>query len=205
METISVPMVEYSVACFTLHGQGESGDDHLVCCNQNGVLIAAIDGIGHGKDAAEAARAAASILRSGADEPVISLVQNCHEQLRRTRGVVLSLASIDTSHGLMTWLGVGNVQGVLKRAGGKQSSGLETLLLRGGVVGSQLPALQATMLPIAQGDTLYLVTDGIRSDFAQSLTAMENPQRAANRILENYQNGNDDALVLVTRLTGVRA
>jgi serine/threonine protein phosphatase PrpC len=65
--------------------------------------------------------------------------------------------------------------------------------------------LQATVLPIAQGDTLYFVTDGIRSDFAQSLTSMENPQRAANRILENYQNGNDDALVLVTRLTGVRA
>ncbi|HLZ50922.1 MAG TPA: SpoIIE family protein phosphatase [Candidatus Acidoferrum sp.] len=205
METISVPMVEYSVASFTLRGQGESGDDHLVCCNRSGVLIAAIDGIGHGKDAAEAAKAAASILRSGADEPVISLVQNCHEQLRRTRGVVLSLASIDTSHGLMTWLGVGNVQAVLKRAGSKQSNGLETLLLRGGVVGSQLPALQATVLPIAQGDTLYLATDGIRSDFAQSLTAMENPQRAANRILENYQNGNDDALVLVTRLTGVRA
>jgi hypothetical protein len=198
-------MVEYSVANFTLRGQGESGDDHLVCCNQNGVLIAAIDGIGHGKDAADAAKAAASILRSGADEPVISLVQNCHEQLRRTRGVVLSLASIDTAHGLMTWLGVGNVQGVLKRVGSKQSNGQETLLLRGGVIGSQLPALQATVLPIAQGDTLYFVTDGIRSDFAQSLTAMENPQRAANRILENYQNGNDDALVLVTRLTGVRA
>lgn len=205
METISLPMVEYSVAGFTLRGQGESGDDHLVCCNKSGVLIAAIDGIGHGEDAAKAARAASAILRAGADEPVISLVQSCHEELRNTRGVVLSLASIDAGHGLLTWLGVGNVQGVLMRANGKQMTEQETLLLRGGVVGSQLPPLQATVLPIACGDTVYFVTDGIRSDFAQSLTAKENPQRAANRILEKYQNGKDDALVLVTRLTGVRS
>jgi serine phosphatase RsbU (regulator of sigma subunit) len=197
-------MVEYGVAKFVLPGQGESGDHHLVCCNQNGVLIAAIDGIGHGEEAANAAKAAVSIFRICGDEPIISLVQHCHEKLRATRGVVLSLASIDTSHGLMTWLGVGNVQGVLMRADTKKENGQETLLLRGGVVGSQLPPLQATVLPIAQGDTVYFATDGIRRDFAQSLSALENPQRAADRILEQFQNGNDDALVLVARLTGAR-
>lgn len=197
-------MVEYGVANFVLQGHGESGDHHLVCCNQSGVLIAAIDGIGHGAEAANASKAAASILREGADEPIISLVGHCHEKLRTTRGVVLSLASIDTSHGLMTWLGIGNVQGVLMRADIKRGNVQETLLLRGGVVGSQLPPLQATMLPIARGDTVYFVTDGVRSDFAQSLPALENPQRAADRILGQFQNGNDDALVLVARLTEIR-
>jgi len=47
METIREPVVEYGVAKFALPGQGESGDDHLVCFNQNGVLIAAIYVIGH--------------------------------------------------------------------------------------------------------------------------------------------------------------
>jgi len=37
----------------------------------------------------------------------------------------------------------------------------------------------------------------------ESLTAKENPQRAADRILEQYRSGNDDALVLITRLTGI--
>jgi len=41
-----------------------------------------------------------------------------------------------------------------------------------------------------------------RSDFSVTLSARENPQRAADRILEQYRNGNDDALVLVSRLTG---
>jgi len=52
----------------------------MVCCNQNGVLIAVIDGIGHGEGAAEVARTAAALLRNSADEPVISLVERCHEK-----------------------------------------------------------------------------------------------------------------------------
>jgi len=203
METVREPMVEYGVAKFVLPGQGESGDHHLVCCNRNGILVAAIDGIGHGEEAANASKAAAALLRSTANEPILSLVEQCHEKLRATRGVVLSLACIDCEHGMMTWLGVGNVQGVLMRADAKKGNVRESLLLRAGVVGSQLPALQATVLPIVRGDTLFFATDGVRCDFSVTLSARENPQRAADRILEQYRSGNDDALVLVSRLTGI--
>jgi hypothetical protein len=78
------------------------------------------------------------------------------------------------------------------------------LLLRAGVIGSQLPPLQAAVLPVARGDTLIFVTDGVRDEFVEGLLGLENPQRAADRILELYQSGNDDALVLVARLTGIR-
>ncbi len=193
------------MAKFVLPGQGESGDQHLVCCNRSGILIAAIDGIGHGGEAANAAKRAVSILKAGADEPVISLMQRCHEGLRSTRGVVLSLACIDQEQGMMTWAGVGNVQGALMRAGAHKGSVQEVLLLRGGVVGSQLPTLQAAVLPVAKGDTLVFVTDGIRGDFAEGLSSLESPQRAADRMLERHCRGNDDALVLVVRLTGVQA
>ena len=197
-------MLEYGVAKFALSGQGESGDHHLVCCNQDGVLIAAVDGIGHGEEAANAAKKAISILRNGVGEPIISLVERCHEKLRPTRGVVLSLASIDVAQGMMTWLGVGNVQGLLMRANTKNGNAQEPLLLRAGVVGSRVPPLQAAVLPIQKGDTLIFATDGIRSGFTETLNSMENPQRAADRILQNCLSGSDDALVLVSRLTGIR-
>jgi negative regulator of sigma-B (phosphoserine phosphatase) len=206
VETIRVPLVEYGVAKAALPGQGESGDQHLVRCSKDGVLIAVIDGIGHGQEAASAAKVATSILKSGVDEPILSLVEQCHEKLRATRGIVLSLASIDPVHGMMTWLGVGNVQGVLVRSNPqKKGNPHEVLLLRAGVVGSQLPPLQAAVLPIAQGDTLFFATDGIRINFAESLSARENPQRAADRILKEYGSRTDDALVLVSRLTGIRS
>ena len=204
METIAIrePIVEYGVATFALSGHGQSGDHHLVRCTRDGVLIAAIDGIGHGEDAADAAKVAASILKASVDEPIISLVERCHEKLRSTRGVVLSLASIDPAHGMMTWLGVGKVQGVLMRANGQKGNPKETLLLRAGVVGSRLPPLQATVIPVGKGDTLCFVTDGVSSDFAENLPVLGNPQKAADRILERCRTGNDDALVLVARLVG---
>ncbi len=202
MEVIRAPLVEYGVAKFVLPGQRESGDHHFIRCKQNGVLVAAIDGLGHGEEAARAAMTAESILQKADAEPIISLVERCHEKLRATRGVVLSLASIDSVHGMITWLGVGNVQGVLVRGGAKKEKAQEVLLLRPGVVGSQLPSLQATVFPIERGDTLFFATDGIRSDFAETLSALENPQRAAERILQGYRTGTDDALVLVARFRG---
>ena len=202
METIKNPMAEYGVAKFVPPGESESGDQHLVCCHHSGILVAAIDGIGHGAEAANAAKAAIAVLRNGVGEPIIPLVAGCHEKLRSTRGVVLSLASIDARHGLMTWLGVGNVQVVLVRADKKVNS-QETLLLRGGVVGDHLPQLQAAVLPVAQGDLLVFATDGVRADFVRTLSALENPQRAAERILKSFCNHSDDALVLALRITGV--
>lgn len=203
METIKSPTAEYGVSKFVLPGERESGDQHLVCCHQSGILVAAIDGIGHGAEAANAARAAIAALKNGVGEPIIPLVAACHEKLRSTRGVVLSLASIDAKHGLMTWLGVGNVHGVLVRADKKVNS-QETLLLRGGVVGDHLPQLQASVLPVAPGDLLVFATDGIRTDFVRTLSALENPQRVAERILKAFCNQSDDALVLALRIsTGI--
>lgn len=184
-------------------GEGESGDQYLVCFQQNGILIAVLDGIGHGVEAANAAKAAATILRDGVGKPIISLVQTCHEKLRATRGVVLSVASVDLAHDMMTWLGIGNVHGVLVRADVKKNGPQETLLLRGGVVGDHLPQLQAAVLPVSQGDMLVFATDGIRTDFVNTLSALENPQRAADRILKRFSNRSDDALVLVSRIVGI--
>jgi serine phosphatase RsbU (regulator of sigma subunit) len=171
-----------------------------------GVLLGVIDGLGHGEEAAMAASAAESILRAQPQEPVISLVRQCHENLRSTRGVVMSLVSFDILHGLMTWLGVGNVRGVLRRSGSSSNPPQEELLLRAGVIGGQipLPPLQAAVLPVFQGDTLFLASDGIRGEFALEQAPSEMSQRTAQVILSRFANGNDDALVLVARIGGNR-
>jgi hypothetical protein len=204
METLNPPLVEFGVANFVLPGEGTSGDCHVLCGRPGGLLVAAIDGIGHGEEAADAAKTAVSILTNGVDEPIISLVEECHRALRSTRGVVLSVASIDLTHGMMTWLGVGNVVGALARVVPRGSNFPEMLLLRGGVVGSQLPALQAAVLPVSEGDTLFLSTDGVKGHYVETVSARENPQRAADRILQKFLTATDDALVLVVRLAGIR-
>jgi negative regulator of sigma-B (phosphoserine phosphatase) len=204
MEVVSQMSLDWGVAALPFRGQSESGDRCVVQSYPGGILLAVIDGIGHGYEAATAANSAESILRTQAQEPVISLVRQCHERLRTTRGVVMSVVSFDTSHGLITWLGVGNVRGILSRSGNLSTPPREELLLRSGVVGGQIPPLQAAVIPVSHGDTLYLASDGILGEFAQEQSSIEISQHRAESILSRYANGNDDALVLVARVIGSR-
>lgn len=195
-------LIDWSVASRPVSGQSVSGDLHLVKAFGNRVLVAAIDGIGHGGEAAAAARRAVEILANYADEPTISLVKRCHEALLKTRGVVLTIAKLNTAENTMTWLGVGNVEGRLLRADASASHSSESVLLRGGLVGGQLPALHASVIPVAAGDLLILATDGIHAVFEDGINLNETPKQIAEKILNRHFKGNDDALVLVARYLG---
>jgi negative regulator of sigma-B (phosphoserine phosphatase) len=197
-----LPLIEWGVAARPLEGEAECGDLHVVQPFPKGVLVAAVDGLGHGPEAAAAARSAVVTLADYAHEPVISLIKRCHQRLIRTRGVVMSLASFNALDNTMTWLGVGNVEGLLLRADVAANPPRENVLLRGGVVGYQLPALHASILPVTRGDVLILATDGIRSGFVEDVTLSHPPQRIAEHILARRAGGADDALVLVARYLG---
>ena len=208
--SFSVPLLHGSVAGHTLAGQRVSGDLHLVTSFSKGVLIAVVDGLGHGEDAVAAAHTAILTLREHAEEHVVALFQQCHEQLKNTRGVVMSLASVRAHDGLMTWAGVGDVEGVLLREDVNAGLVRESLPLRGGVVGYQLPPLRATVLPVRRGDILIFATDGLRSSFVQEpllrnpllRRAQDGPQQLADQLLTQYGKATDDALVLVARYLG---
>src|SRR3989442_14621880 len=116
MSTEEKPLVEWGVATQALEGEAVSGDLHVVKPFPNGILVGVVDGLGHGDEATLAAQLAVSTLESYCHESVISLVKRCHGALAKTRGVVMSLASFNTTEGTMTWLGVGNVEGLLVRA-----------------------------------------------------------------------------------------
>lgn len=195
-------LVHWGVATLALEGQSESGDLHLVKADKDGVLIAVLDGLGHGEEAAAAARLAVSVLERYSDEPPLSLLQRCHVALKGSRGVVMSLARFDAARGTMTWLGVGNVEGVLHHADWSERSGRASLVTRGGIVGSEVPAVQAAVIPVQPGDMLVFATDGIGSGFLVDVSAREDPQRLADQILARYGKGTDDALVLVAKYLG---
>jgi serine phosphatase RsbU (regulator of sigma subunit) len=196
--------LEWGAAALPLKGQSESGDRCVVQSFPGGILLAVIDGLGHGYEAAVVANLAESILRTQAHEPVISLARRCHESLRSTRGVVMSLVSFNITHGLMTWLGIGNVRGILRRSGNSSNLTREELLLRAGLIGGHIPPLQAAVISVSEGDTLFLATDGIRGEFAQERATSEISQHTAEAILSRYATGDDDALVLVARVVGNR-
>jgi hypothetical protein len=93
--------------------------------------------------------------------------------------------------------------GVLVHAAAHADARVESLMLRGGVVGYRLPELHHCLLPVSPGDTLILATDGVRSDFTKMLPSASEPQPMADRILGDYASRDDDAMVLVFRYNGL--
>jgi len=53
-------LIEWGVATLALPGETQSGDRHLVKPVGSTVLVAVVDGLGHGAEAATAAQAAAA-------------------------------------------------------------------------------------------------------------------------------------------------
>ena len=204
MEMVRAPWIEWAVASMTLAGERASGDRYVVQPFSSGVVVAVIDGLGHGPEAAEAAGLAVSTVEHHAAEPVVSLLTRCHCALRGTRGAVISLASYSARDHRMTWIGVGNVEGVLRRATGSSDEQERSLLLRGGVIGARLPSLRTDVVSVRRGDLLILASDGIRSDFADCIVATDSTQQIADRILAAHAKATDDALVLVSRYVGDR-
>jgi negative regulator of sigma-B (phosphoserine phosphatase) len=194
--------IAWAVSSTALDGAAESGDLHVVVPCAQTVLVAAIDGIGHGPEAALAARIAAAVLAQNAEEPLIPLMQRCHQELRHTRGVVLSMASFDVYRSTMTWLGVGNVEGALFRANRFAAPLRDSLVVRGGVVGYQIPSLRAAECPVETGDVLVFATDGVRSDFASYSPLGRDIQETTDAMLARYGKQTDDALVFAARYLG---
>ena len=199
---LTASLIDWGFATAMRPGERESGDLHVVRPVGSDVLVAVMDGLGHGAAAAAAARAVVAVVNRHAGDPLPRLVRRCHEALVGTRGVVMSVARFDRAAASMTWLGIGNVEGVLLRADPESRPTRTSLLTRGGIVGSELPELRPEVLSVAPRDTLILATDGVETPFADDLPADASPRDLAERILARYGKGTDDALVLVARYAG---
>ena len=161
----------------------------------------AIDGLGHGSEAARAARrpprscarprqeissvwSSAATTRSGAHAGRRSAWRSFPPQSK------------------MTWLGVGNVEGRVLSGDPSATRPKGSLALERGVPGHELPPLRTATLAVRPGDVLVLATDGIEAAFADSLDISGSPQAISERILAAHWKHPDDALVVAVRYLG---
>lgn len=188
-------MMMWGVAARAYPGCDVSGDAHVVRRTEAGLLAAVIDGLGHGPKAAEPAQKAVSLLSGWSGAAPAQVMQMVDAGLRGTRGAVLSLALLTGT--TLTWLGVGNVSGVVLRVNGRR----EHLHTPGGIVGYRLPTLYPASLTVAAGDLLVLATDGMRQGFVEAIDINAPPQVNAESVLRSHSRQHDDVLLLIGRIS----
>jgi hypothetical protein len=194
------PFLRWAVAGRPMPGEKRSGDAATVQTTSSRCVLAVIDGLGHGEEAAIAADMATAIVERNRGEPLIPLLLLAHEHLIESRGVAATMAIVDGETGRLDWLGVGNVNGVVLHADESAKPRTRGVFLHRGVLGYLLPTLHVPEpVQLADGDFLVLATDGVRGDLTAALHPELPIDRLAENILADQATPDDDALVLVAR------
>jgi serine/threonine protein phosphatase PrpC len=179
-------------------------------------LVAIIDGLGHGAEAALVAQHAVHTLGESQAVPAVQaasaaqrlaeLMQRLDSALSSLRGAAVGLVQLGA--GRLWHLGVGNTRAVRWRPGAGLGAQPQALLTRlpshNGIVGGGLPArLGVTELDTAPGDWLLLFTDGLDERLHLPVLLPEwqrDPTLLCQHLLQLQRPGRDDAGVLVMQL-----
>lgn len=197
-----VACLDWAVSGRPLPGEAVSGD--LAACMpvSDGALLAAIDGLGHGPKAAEAAEIARDTIAAHSSESLASLLRLCHVGLAGTRGAAITLVRVECGAGMLQWVGVGNVEAnLVRRTAGGHGSLTASAMLFGGAVGFRLPPrLHASSTELRPDDLVIMATDGLSGDYVPEVATGQPVDRIASTILGTHARATDDALVAVARV-----
>jgi len=199
----TVACLDWAVAGRPLPGEEVSGD--LAACMPlgDGALLATIDGLGHGAEAAKAAEIARDTIAAHSSEPLPSVLRHCHVGLARTRGAAITLARVQCGASMVQWVGVGNVEAYLvRRSESGHGSMIASAMLFGGTAGYRLPPLRDAVAELRAGDLLIMATDGLNRNFVPEVATGRPVDRIAATILDRHARATDDALVAVARVRG---
>jgi anti-sigma regulatory factor (Ser/Thr protein kinase) len=191
------PALELGVMCVALRGERACGDAWAVHPTRDGHVLMVVDGLGHGTEAASAARAAQRELAAHPEGALPDQIARLHDALRPTRGAAASLAALAPLRETGTFCGIGNVAGLTRVAGRTRS-----LVSHNGTLGHQLRKVQAFDFPFPAGALLVLHSDGIatswRLDDYPGIEA-RHPALIAAVLYRDHRRSADDATVLVAR------
>jgi anti-sigma regulatory factor (Ser/Thr protein kinase) len=156
------------------------------------------DGLGHGKDAAEASAVAVSTFLRHAERSASDVIAAVHDALKSTRGAAVAIAELDQRRGTVNYCGLGNVSAVLVDGAGDDHH----LVSLSGIAGHVARRLQTFMHPWTPGCLLVMHSDGIGTRWSLSQypgLSCRQPGVIAGVIARDHRRGSDDAAVVVAR------
>jgi anti-sigma regulatory factor (Ser/Thr protein kinase) len=181
-------------------GQDVSGDTWSARRAGPGLLVMVADGLGHGPEAAAAARAAATAFQKSRQVKPVSLVEEIHEALLHTRGAAVAVALVDPAAGRVLYAGIGNISGRLVELDQARS-----LVSMNGTAGQQARSLREFEYDAPAGSLLVLHSDGLSARWSLEDypgLAERDPALIAGVLFRDFGRDRDDAVVVAVRVRG---
>lgn len=175
----------------------ECGDAWAFRQGSRGATMLAVDGSGHGPQAALAARTAVAAFEGNFENEGVRLVDTIHRALLPTRGAAVAVARIDREARLVRFTGVGNIAGALI-----DDDKPKHMVSHNGTAGHVAARIREFNYPFAGRVTVILHSDGLSAKWdltAYPGLAAHHPSIIAGVLFRDYRRANDDAMITVMR------
>ena len=189
--------LEVGAVCLPKTGEEVPGDGWLLEASGDYRTIMVVDGLGHGPNAARAARAATEAFAAHPSATPGALMQICHGALAATRGAAGAAARVAPAKRHGSFAGVGNIACRVETTGARRQ-----LVSHSGTLGHVMRRVQEFEFDFPAGALLILQSDGLTtrwtSDEYPGLLA-KHAGLIAGVLYRDHNRGTDDVTVVVLK------
>jgi anti-sigma regulatory factor (Ser/Thr protein kinase) len=189
--------LEVGAVCLPKTGEEVSGDGWLLEASGDYRTIMVVDGLGHGPNAARAARAATEAFAAHPAATPGALMQICHGALAATRGAAGAAARVALAKKHGSFAGVGNIACRVEMTGERRQ-----LVSHSGTLGHVMRRVQEFEFDFPAGALLILQSDGLTTRW----TSEDYPGLLAKHagliagvLYRDHNRGTDDVTVVVLK------
>ncbi len=192
------PNAQFKVGavCQPKRGEIACGDAWAVIQQPDRCLLLVADGLGHGPDAATAARQAVQVFEANPNLPPARVLELIHLALRPTRGAAVAVAEI--SAGQVKFAGIGNIAGSVI----SPTKEVRHMVSHNGIAGHEARKFQEFSYLWTYGASLVLHSDGLNTRFrteAYPGMTVRHPSLMAGILFRDFDRKTDDATVVVVK------
>ena len=176
-------------------GEHISGDGWYCEHTDDRAVALLVDGLGHGRGAAEAAEEAITTFRQRSALSPAEILNYVHDALKKTRGAVASIVEIRPSVGVLNYAGVGNISASIM-SGGKSKS----LISYNGTLGMIIQRIQELRFEWTPDSVFVMHSDGLHSKWdllSYSGLISRHPALICGALIRDFRRQRDDASVVV--------
>jgi anti-sigma regulatory factor (Ser/Thr protein kinase) len=189
--------LELGAVCLPKPGESVAGDGWLLERWGDYRTILVIDGLGHGPNAARAARVATDAFAAHASAAPAALMEICHGALATTRGAAGAAARIDPVKSAGCFAGIGNIACRVETTAERRQ-----LVSHSGTLGHVMRRVQEFEFAFPAGALLILHSDGLTTRWTSADYPGLMSKHAgliAGVLYRDHERGRDDVTVVVLK------
>jgi anti-sigma regulatory factor (Ser/Thr protein kinase) len=179
-----------------IDGERVSGDGMAWEQTPERTVILSVDGLGHGREAAEAAEEAIRIFQTYKAQAPGEIISRIHDALKKTRGAAGAVAEIRPLAGTLIYAGVGNISAAVMDGESR------SLVSHNGTLGHILARIQEFKVEWPRRAVLIMHSDGLQTRWDLSKypgLLARRPAVIAGVLFRDFRRQRDDASVLVAK------